>query len=129
MSRFFQATQEASAALYAGLTPRPYCDFNFHLKALVHFMAHLVRTAKNLAALTLNAVITPFYLLSPLTWLSIPGHLLNLADRALGFSISAITLTIHPLIMTLRTITSILFGYQNGTETQNHAEFLQAASL
>lgn len=76
-------------------------------------------------------LITPFYLLNPFSWPSIPGHTLNLIDDLVGFALSAVSITLHPVIFVLRTLSSMIRGYDEGTDYDwggdNEEEDLAAA--
>ena len=61
-------------------------------------------------------LITPFCLLNPLAWLGLPDHALNLIDELVGFVISLAPIIIHPLIFLVRTLTSVMFGYEQQSE-------------
>ncbi|WP_232220398.1 hypothetical protein [Legionella tunisiensis] len=59
---------------------------------------------------------TPFYILNPLAWIWLPGHVMELVDDVVGALISAVTIVIHPAISVIRTLSSMIFGYEEGTD-------------
>lgn len=116
LSTFFSATQTAASALYAELKFKAYYNVGFHLEAITTFICHLLRALYNLNALLLRVLITPFCILNPFSWPSFPGHAVNLVDDFVGLAISLTTIALHPVIFTLRTLSSMIFGYEEGTD-------------
>ncbi|MCW8408118.1 hypothetical protein OQJ13_03935 [Legionella sp. PATHC035] len=131
LSTFFNATRIAAYAIYAELKLYPYYNFGFHLDAITSFFCHILRALYDLSAFLLRVLITPFYLLNPFSWPSIPGHTLNLIDDLVGFALSAVSITLHPVIFVLRTLSSMIRGYDEGTDYDwggdNEEEDLAAA--
>ncbi len=122
MSAFFSSTTIAANALYGDFKFKPYYNGLFHLKAIGSFICHAIRAIYNLAALMWHAVLTPFCLLNPLFWPSLPGHAMNIMDNVLGFAINLVTIAVSPLIFALRTLTSLIWGYDEETEYDDGAE-------
>ncbi|MCW8397997.1 hypothetical protein OQJ26_04225 [Legionella sp. PATHC038] len=116
LSTFFNATRIAAYAIYAELKLYPYYNFGFHLDAITSFFCHILRALYDLSAFLLRVLITPFYLLNPFSWPSVPGHALNLIDDVVGFALSAVSIAIHPIIFVLRTLSSMIRGYDQGTD-------------
>ena len=122
MSLFFKSTAIAANALYGDFKFKPYYNMGFHLDALTSFICHIVRALYNLASIALRVLITPLCLLNPLAWLSLPDHALNLIDDLVGFVISLAPIIIHPLIFLVRTLTSVMFGYEQQSENDGGIE-------
>lgn len=60
--------------------------------------------------------ITPFYVLNPLAWIWLPVHAMELADDITGALISAVTVVIHPAVFVIRTLSSMIFGYEEDSD-------------
>ncbi|KTC90551.1 hypothetical protein OQJ18_01115 [Fluoribacter dumoffii] len=116
LSTFFSATSIAASAIYAEFKLYPYYNAGFHLHALTSFCCHIGRALYDLSAFLLRVLITPFCLLNPFSWPSLPGHTLNLIDDLVGFALSVVSIAIHPVIFAVRTLTSMLIGYHEGTD-------------
>jgi len=116
LSTFFQATETAALALYGDFKFKPYRHLGFQLDAATTFACHILRSVYNLAAVAWRAVITPFYVLNPFAWLAFPDHIMNLIDDVVASVISLVTVAIHPVIFVLRTLSSIVFGYEQNND-------------
>jgi hypothetical protein len=116
LSTFFSATRTAASALYADFKFKPYYNFGFHLDAFTSFFCHILRALYDLAAILLRVLITPFCILNPLSWPGLPNHALNLVDDCVGFAISVVSIAIHPITFVLRTLSSMIRGYEEGTD-------------
>ena len=81
-----------------------------------------MRTLYNLACLALRAIATPFYLINPFLWLSIPDHCINIVDDGVATVVSAATVVLHPLVVFMRTLTSLFLGYEQDTDYDNGIE-------
>ncbi len=122
VSAFCSSTQTAVNALYADFKFKSYYNSLFQLDAVSSFVCHLLRAIYNLVCITLRLLATPYYLLSPLAWASIPEHMTKLLDNTLALGISLVTFAIHPLIFTVRTITSLIRGYEENTRYDQGVE-------
>lgn len=116
MSAFFGSTKTAAYALYGDFKFKPYYDVLFHLDAISSFICHVLRAIYNLAALAFRLLITPFYIINPLAWFSLPGHLLNIVDHTAAIAVSLLTTIVHPFIVTIRTLTTLIMGYEKDTD-------------
>lgn len=116
LASFFKSTKIAAGALYGDFTFKAYYNFGFHLDAITSFVCHVMRTLYNLACLALRVIATPFYIINPFLWFSIPEHCLNIVDNAVATIVSAATVTIHPLVVFMRTLTSLFRGYEQDTD-------------
>ncbi|CAM2924632.1 Uncharacterised protein [Legionella steigerwaltii] len=116
LSTFFSATRIAASAIYAEFKLYPYYNFGFHLDAITSFFCHILRALYDLSAFLLRVLITPFYLLNPFSWPSLPGHALELVDDLVGCALSTVSIVIHPVIFILRTLSSMIRGYDEGTD-------------
>lgn len=116
MPALFSSTHTAAYALYAEFKIKSYYNLGFHLDAFTSLFCHTLRALYNLTALALRVLITPFYILNPFAWISLPGHALNLVDDVLGFAISLVSIALHPLIIVCRTLTSIIRGYEEHSD-------------
>jgi hypothetical protein len=116
LSTFFSSTHTATDALYAEFKIKSYYNFGFHLDAFTSLFCHILRALYNLTAFTLRVLITPFYILNPFVWPSLPSHCLNLVDDLWGFAISLASIALHPLIIVCRTMTSIIRGYEEHSD-------------
>jgi len=131
LTTFFSATSTAASAIYAEFKFYPYYNFGFHLDAITSFFCHILRALYDLTAFLLRVLITPFCLLNPLSWPSLPGHTINLIDDLVGFALSAVSVVIHPFIVVIRTLSSMIRGYDEGTDydwgTKTEEEDLEMA--
>ena len=116
MTTLFRSTKVAAFALYAEFKFKPYYNLGFHLDALTSFFFHILRALYDLTTFALRLLITPFYLLNPLAWLSLPSHMINLTDNFIGLSISVVSIAAHPIILILRTLSSMIRGYEENTD-------------
>ena len=116
MSTFFRSTEVAAYALFAEFKFKPYYNVGFHLDAFTSLIFHILRALYDLTALALRVLTTPLYILNPLAWLSIPSHTINLVDNFLGLGISLISIAVHPIIFTLRTLGSMIRGYEENSD-------------
>ncbi|HHF7367472.1 TPA: hypothetical protein ACPSKY_002606 [Legionella bozemanae] len=116
LSTFFNATSTAASAIYAEFKFYPYYNFGFHLDALTSFFCHILRALYDLTAFLLRVVATPFFLLNPFCWPSLPGHALNLVDDIVGTALSLVSIAIHPILFIIRTLSSMIRGYDEGTD-------------
>jgi hypothetical protein len=116
LGTFFSATRTAASALYADFKFKPYYNFGFHLDAFTSFLCHILRALYDLSALLLRILITPLCILNPLSWPGLPDHVINLVDDGIGFAISLVSIAIHPVIFVLRTLSSMIRGYEEGTD-------------
>lgn len=116
LSTFFNATYTAAAAIYAEFKFYPYYNFGFHLDAITSFFCHIFRALYDLAAFLLRVVATPFFLLNPFCWPSLPSHALNLVDDIVGAALSVVSIAIHPILFIIRTLSSMIRGYDEGTD-------------
>jgi hypothetical protein len=115
LSTLFSTTKVATNALCAEFKVKSYYNLGFHLDALTSFCFHILRALYDLTAFLLRLLITPFYLLNPFAWLSIPSHMINLTDNFIGLGISMVSIALHPIIFIARTLTSIFRGYEEDT--------------
>lgn len=122
MTTFFKNTQIAANAFYGDFKFKPYYNFLFHMDALTTFLCHIARCLYDLSCAALRVVITPLYVLNPLAWISIPGHAMELVDDIVGALISAVTVVIHPVVVTIRTLTSMIFGYDETNDNYDLEE-------
>lgn len=122
MSAFFECTETAVYALYGDFKFTPYYNGLFHLDAISSLACHGLRAIYNLACFTWRMLLTPFYLLNPLAWPSLPVHGVNIIDNVLGFTVSLVTIALSPVIFVLRTMASMIFGYVEGTENDEGDE-------
>ena len=116
MTSFFQATQIATLALWGDFKFKPYYHLGFHCDALYSFICHILRALSNLMALAYRVFITPFYIINPLLWPGLINHSLNLLDDLTALIVSVATITIHPVIVGIRTLTSMIRGYEQDTD-------------
>ncbi|KTD74146.1 hypothetical protein [Legionella tucsonensis] len=116
LSTFFNATYTAAAAIYAEFKFYPYYNFGFHLDALTSFFCHIFRALYDFTAFLLRVVTTPFFLLNPFFWPSLPSHALNLVDDLVGTALSVVSIAIHPILFIIRTLSSMIRGYDEGTD-------------
>ena len=116
MSTLFPATKVAAYAVYAEFKFKPYYNIGFHLDALTSFLFHILRALYDVTAFAVRLIITPFYLLNPLAWISLPDHMMNLCDDLIGFGLSLVSITIHPVLVIIRTLSSIIRGYEEDSE-------------
>ncbi len=116
MSSYFKASDTAANALYGDFKFKPYYNLGFHLDAFTSFITHGLRTAYNLVGFGLRLLITPLYVLNPLAWIGLPGHLIALVDNLIASILSAISVAIHPIVFTIRTLNSLCRGYEEGTD-------------
>ncbi|MFI4962728.1 MAG: hypothetical protein ACHP6H_02610 [Legionellales bacterium] len=108
---FFDKSTTAGKALLGEVTFKPYYDSSFHLAAIAAFCVHVLRTLYYLIDLVYDIVCTPFILVIPLFWLSIPGHCLSLVDDCVGLALSLLTVITTPEIFVIRTLSSLFMGY------------------
>ncbi len=69
-----------------------------------------------LVGFVLRTVVTPLCILNPFTWLDLPAHLLNIVDDAVAVAICLVSVVVHPAIFALRTLSSMIFGYEEGSD-------------
>ena len=119
MGIFFNSTRTASDALYGDFKFKPYYNLGFHLDGIISMFCHILRTSYDLILFALHLVLSVFYILNPFAWIYLPGHAINAVDNALAFGISIITSAISPIIFVLRTLTSMIFGYEEGSDYDN----------
>ena len=66
-----------------------------------------------------------------MSWPSLPGHTINLIDDLVGFALSAVSVVIPPFIVVIRTLSSMIRGYDEGTDydwgTKTEEEDLEMA--
>lgn len=110
LSTFFEATQIASDAFYGDFKFKPYYSVSFHVRALASFFCHILRALYDLACLAYRLIISPFLLISPLSWGKIPEHFMNLADNAIGLLISLVSIAVHPVVLVGRSFTTLILG-------------------
>ncbi|WP_454784242.1 hypothetical protein [Legionella sp. WA2024007413] len=122
LSTFFNATRTAAAAIYAELKFYPYYNLGFHLDAFTSFFCHVLRALYDFTAFLIRVLITPFFLLNPFFWFSLPEHVLNLVDDIVGTALSLVSIAIHPVIFIIRTLGSMFLGYHEGTDYDWGAE-------
>ncbi|KTD01797.1 hypothetical protein OQJ19_12445 [Fluoribacter gormanii] len=122
LSTFFNATYTAAAAIYAEFKFYPYYNLGFHLDAFTSFFCHIFRALYDFTAFLMRVLITPFCLLNPFSWPSLPGHALNLVDDLVGTALSLVSIAIHPVIFIIRTLSSLFRGYDEGTDYDWGAE-------
>jgi hypothetical protein len=113
--QLFKATRTAGAALVGDFKLRPYYSASFHLAAVASFVSHCMRALLDVAKLALRLLITVPIIVTPFLWLNIPTHLLETFDNFLGASISVITAGLSPVFFVLRTLSSVLCGYGEGS--------------
>lgn len=116
LTDFFKSTQTATNALYGDFKFKAYYNIGFHFDAITSFIFHILRVLYNLASIALRLLITPFCILNPLAWLGLPQHALELVDDVIGFVISLMPVIVHPLIFTIRTLMSIISGYEEDSD-------------
>jgi hypothetical protein len=116
LTTFFKYTTVAANAFYGDFTFKGYYNFGFHLDALTSFVCHALRAVYNLVNFALRVVVTPFYIANPFVWLDVPEHFMSLVDHATASVISLLTVAIHPIVAVMRTLTSLLRGYEEDTD-------------
>ena len=116
MSEFFNSTHIAASAFGAEFKFKSYYNVGFHLDAFTSLFCHILRALYNLASFAFRALITPFYILNPFAWSSLPKHSLDLVDNISGLAVSLISIAVHPLIIVFRTLSSIVRGYEEDSD-------------
>lgn len=116
LTTFFKYTRIAANALYGDFKFKPYYNLGFHLDALTSFLCHIARFLHDFACAALCVAVTPLYVLNPLAWLWLPGHAMDILDDTVGALISAVTVFIHPVVFAIRTLTSMVFGYDENND-------------
>jgi hypothetical protein len=122
LTTFFHSTKTAVAAWYGDFTFKGYYNFAFHLDAITSWVCHIARTLYDLACFATRVLLTPFYLAIPFLWYSAPNHFMNLLDDALACVIAATTVVVHLPVSFMRTLTSLISGYEQNTEYDNYEE-------
>lgn len=118
MSTLFSYTIVAKDALYGDIKFKPYYHIGFHLDAITSFLCHVLRTIYYLAATLLRLTILSLSLPNPFAWLGIPEQALNLLDDVAATLIAAFTVAIHPVIVVLRTLSSLFCGYEKNVDDE-----------
>ena len=100
----------------------PYSDGYFHFWAITNIFIHLVQSLINLLKLIYRLVITPFLIINPIAWFYLPGHCFKLLDNAAGTVISLLTLAVSPVFLAMRTLSSMIFGYEESDQLSKEEE-------
>ncbi len=107
-------------AFLADLKFYPYYDGYFQLYAIDSLLYHTARAIYNLAYAALyTALLIPTFLLSPCEF---PKGALAVGIRLGATAISALTAAIIPLVFTIRSLTSCLFGYIENSDCLVNSE-------
>jgi hypothetical protein len=122
MATFFKHTRLAANALYGDFKFTAYYDKGFQLDAITAFFNHIIRSLCNLILALLKLSFSILSILNPLAWPGIPFKALAALDHLLAFSTSVLTVVLHPVIFILRSITSMVFGYQETTNPSMKAD-------
>jgi len=88
--------------------------------AFFSFCAHVLRALYNLCYLTFRLLTAPLYLLNPLSWPSVPGHMINVLDNTLALAVALLTVAVAPIVFVMRTLTSLLRGYEENTPAYDY---------
>jgi hypothetical protein len=116
MSTLFSNTIVAKDALYADFKFKPYYHVGFHLDAITSFLCHIARTIYDLAATLLRITALSFSVISIFGVLWAPVHAWELLDDLTATVIAAFTVAIHPVIVVLRTLSSVFYGYERNVD-------------
>lgn len=112
----FTSTRIAGRALVTTCKYKPYFNWAYHFDAILTFSIHVFRAVYNIASFVCSVLATPLYVIIPIFWLSLPGHLLSIPDYLAGFVISVATVTIAPVAFALRSVSTLFFGYGEGSD-------------
>ena len=112
----FKATTVAGKAFYGDFKFKAYYDSGFQLEAMTTFMCHIARTLYNIAATLLRFAILSLSVFNPFAWIGLPGQAINLADDVIAVGVSAFTAIVFPLLFVLRTLSTLIFGYEVNTK-------------
>lgn len=118
MSELFSYTKVAKNALYSEFKFKPYYHVGFHLDALSTYVCHILRTIYDLAATILQLAVMLLSVPNPFAWLGLPLQALELLDDISATLISAFTVAIHPVIVLLRTFSSVFSGYEKNVDDE-----------
>ena len=118
MSTIFSNTIVAKDALYADFKFKPYYHVGFHLDAITSYLCHITRMLYDLTASLLRLTALSLSLLNPFAWIGLPGQALDLLDDITATLISACTVAIHPVIILLRTLSSVFLGYEKNVDDE-----------
>ncbi len=118
MSNLFANTTVAVNALYGDFKFKPYYHVGFHLDALTSGCCHIARTLIDLAATLLRFITLSLCVISIFGLILAPKQALDLLDNITATVIAAVTVAIHPVIVLLRTLSSMFAGYEKNVDDQ-----------
>lgn len=118
----FPTTTIATKALLATIDYQSYYNVWFHMDAVTMLLSHIVRAIIDAFFLLSSLVLLPLSLLTPLTWLWVPQLTLQLIDSACAFPVAIAAIAAQPVVTLIRTLTSIMCGYREGTEYDDGQE-------
>ena len=114
---------EAGQALQAEFTANPYYNVWFQIDTALTLCCHVLRALINLVK-TLMDLITAFALLTipVLGWACIPLYVPRLVDEVAGLTLSLVTIAILPEIFLCRTLSTMIWGYEQNSDFDNGIE-------
>ena len=116
MSAFFSNTIVAKNAFYADFKFKPNYHIGFHLDAITSFLCHITRTVYDLAATLLRLAALSLSVMSIFGLVFVPQLALDLIDDITATVIGLFTVAIHPVIVVLRTLSSVFTGYEKNVD-------------
>tara|TARA_B110000879_G_C10715838_1_gene334670 strand:- start:39 stop:497 length:459 start_codon:yes stop_codon:yes gene_type:complete len=108
-----RALESSLMGLRAEVTCKPYWNIGFHATSLFTMATHVLRSLNNALSLISTVLSAPLLLFTP--W-NIPFIPVALVEHALAAIISLISVVITPVFFAFRTLSSMIVGYQEGSD-------------